>query len=91
MKTTGIKKINTVVYLCFAIIGMIAVNGCKESKLIAEKNGMTLWGENCQRCHFAPASNAFSAEEWKTVGLHMQSRALLTNKERDKIIDFLQN
>lgn len=91
MKTTGIKKITTIALVCYTIIGFIAVNGCKESKSVAEKGGMQLWSENCQRCHIASSSNSFSSEQWKTIGMHMQSRALLTNKERDKIIEFLQN
>jgi hypothetical protein len=32
---------------------------------------------------------AFSHEQWITVGMHMQTRAQLTDKERDKIVAFL--
>jgi nitrate/TMAO reductase-like tetraheme cytochrome c subunit len=70
---------------------LITLNSCVEDKSITEKSGMKLWSENCQRCHNTSSSNTFSAEQWKTIGLHMQGRALLTNMERDKIIEFLQN
>ncbi len=76
------------------IIGTIAVIGliftsCAENAQIAAKSGAQLWAENCQRCHNTPSPAAFSHEQWKTVGLHMQTRAQLTDKERDKIIAFL--
>ncbi len=85
------KNFTAIALVGLAALGFIGINGCVEGKQLAEKNGMKLWSENCQRCHFSPSSNAFSNEEWKTVGMHMQSRALLTSNERDKIIEFLQN
>ena len=91
MKIAYNKKISTIVLVCFGVISLIIVNGCVESKAIAEKSGMKLWSENCSRCHNAPPSSAFSNEEWKTIGMHMQSRAILTKMETDKIITFLQN
>ena len=84
------KKIATIAIICFGIIGLISINGCVESKAVAAKSGAQLWAENCSRCHNMPAPSTFSQEQWKTVGMHMQSRALLTNKERDKIVEFLQ-
>ena len=77
------------------IIGVIAVlalifTSCAENEKIAAKSGAQLWAENCQRCHNTPSPSAFSHEQWKTIGLHMQTRAQLTDKERDKIIAFLQ-
>ena len=85
------KKISTAVLICFGALSLTSINGCIESKNIAEKSGMKLWSENCSRCHNSPSSSAFSNEEWKTIGLHMQSRAILTKTETDKIITFLQN
>ena len=90
MKRASIKKIATEVIICFGVATLVTINGCVESKAIAVKSGAQLWGENCSRCHNAPAPSTFSQEQWKTVGMHMQSRALLTNNERDKIVEFLQ-
>ncbi len=90
MKITSIQKIATIIIICSGIFGLITVNGCVESKQVAAKSGAQLWGENCSRCHNMPAPATFSQEQWKTVGMHMQSRALLTNKEKDKIVEFLQ-
>ena len=91
MKITNIKKVAAIILICIGITGLVTVTGCVESKKISEKSGMNLWSENCQRCHNTSSSTSFSNEQWKTIGMHMQSRALLTNKERDKIIEFLQN
>jgi cytochrome c553 len=90
-KKISIKNILTAVMVCFAITGIIFTNGCIESKKVAAKSGAQLWAENCSRCHNAPAPNTFNDEQWKTVGMHMQSRALLTNNERNKVVEFLQS
>ena len=90
MKITYFNKLTTIIIICLGIFGLISLNSCVESQKVAAKSGAQLWGENCQRCHNAPSPGTFSREEWKTVGMHMQSRALLTNIEKDKIIEFLQ-
>jgi hypothetical protein len=90
MKTSNIKKILSGLFAIVSITGIFLINGCVESKMISEKSGAQLWAENCQRCHNTPAPTTFSDEQWKTVGMHMQSRALLTTTERDKIVEFLQ-
>ena len=68
----------------------MAMNGCKASQQISSKTGVQLWSENCQRCHNTPSPSSFSPEQWETIGLHMQSRALLTDEERIKIVAFLK-
>jgi nitrate/TMAO reductase-like tetraheme cytochrome c subunit len=90
MKATITKKVVTIALVSLGVAGLITVNGCVESKEVAAKSGAQLWAENCSRCHNTPAPTTFSQEQWKTVGMHMQSRALLTNNERDKIVEFLQ-
>ncbi|MBS1532698.1 MAG: cytochrome c [Bacteroidetes bacterium] len=72
------------------IVSLIVLNGCVESKKIADKSGAQLWAENCQRCHNTPSPASFSHGQWVTIGMHMQTRAQLTAKERDKIVAFLQ-
>lgn len=69
---------------------IVIVNGCTASKKVSAKSGAQLWAENCQRCHNIPSPSTFSPEKWETIGMHMQSRALLTDKERDKIVAFLK-
>ena len=90
MKISNYKKIATIVIICLGIAGLVSINGCKESQKVAAKTGAQLWAENCQRCHNTPSPTTFSDEQWKTVGMHMQSRALLTNNERDKVVTFMQ-
>ena len=88
------KKINihNRAWAMIATLGLfitIVIAGCVESQKVAAKSGVQLWAENCQRCHNTPSPASFSHQEWITIGLHMQTRAQLTAKERDKIIEFL--
>ena len=71
------------------IVMSILMNSCVANQKIAAKSGATLWVENCQRCHNTPSPTSFSPEQWVTVGMHMQTRAQITNTERDKIVEFL--
>jgi hypothetical protein len=90
MKNITIKKI-AIMLLAFAAVGFVTtINGCKASQAVLDKSGAQLWGENCRRCHNAPDPSTFSPEHWVTIGMHMQSRALLTDQERDKIVEFLK-
>jgi len=75
----------------FFLLSILFNTGCVESRKIASKSGVQLWAENCQRCHNTPSPSSFSASQWETIGMHMQSRALLTENEKNKIIDFLQS
>jgi len=87
------KKINNKTWVMLAMLTMIIaiiINGCAESKLVAAKSGAQLWAENCQRCHNTPSPSSFSHEQWVTIGMNMQTRAKLTDKEREKIVAFLQ-
>jgi cytochrome c1 len=68
----------------------ITFSGCFTSAKVAAKSGAQLWAENCQRCHNMPSPATFSPEQWETVGMHMQTRAQLTDQERDKIVAFLK-
>ncbi|MEO8861324.1 MAG: cytochrome c [Ginsengibacter sp.] len=91
MKIINNKKL-TVLSLLILVIGsmIVLLNSCTASQKITMKSGAQLWGENCQRCHNTPSPSTFSPEQWETVGMHMQSRALLTDTERDKIVAFLK-
>ncbi len=82
----------TILSLLVVFVGsmIILLNSCTASQKISMKSGAQLWSENCQRCHNTPSPSTFSPEQWETIGMHMQSRALLTNSERDKIVDFLK-
>ena len=58
---------------------------------ISDKTGAQLWGENCVRCHNAPGPGEFSDPAWDIIGLHMRTRANLTETETEKIITFLKD
>jgi hypothetical protein len=85
------KKISLIIaFLLTSTLIITAMNSCKVSQQVAMKTGAQLWAENCQRCHNTPSPSSFSPEQWETIGLHMQTRALITDAEREKIVDFLK-
>ena len=90
MKRINIKSITAILTIAAAMVITISLNACKASQKVLAKPGVQLWAENCQRCHNTPPPNTFSPEQWETIGLHMQSRALLTDTEREKIVAFLK-
>jgi hypothetical protein len=91
MSTLYNKKHTILVILVILLIPlMVIVNSCTTSQKVSAKSGAQLWAENCQRCHNTPSPTTYSPEKWETIGMHMQSRALLTDKERDKIVEFLK-
>jgi hypothetical protein len=89
MKKINLKTRTWIMIALVVIVLSIIASSCAENKKIAAKSGAQLWAENCQRCHNTPSPASFSHEQWVTVGMHMQTRAQLTEKERDKIIAFL--
>jgi hypothetical protein len=91
MKMLKTKNISIVIatILCFVLF-ISLMDSCKPSQKVASKMGVQLWAENCQRCHNTPSSSTFSPEQWETIGMHMQTRALITESERKKIVEFLK-
>ncbi len=79
------------------IVLVIFISGCMLSRKTQDKtalgsiSGLKLWEQNCSRCHNSPNPAAFSDEEWEVVGAHMRVRAYLTEKETDKIVEFLKS
>jgi hypothetical protein len=90
MKMVRANKIVLLAFLGSCLLAIATINACKPSMKITAKSGAQLWAENCQRCHNTPSPSTFSPEQWETVGLHMQSRALLTDTEKNKIVEFLK-
>ena len=87
------KKSILISALTILIISLSSVlfNGCSESKKVADKSGIQLWGENCARCHNIPSPGEFNNDNWEIVGMHMRVRANLLQPEIDKIVDFLKS
>lgn len=85
------KSIMGILITGIAVLLFLSISGCFTSEKVAAKSGAQLWAENCSRCHNTPSPDAFSSEQWKTVGMHMQTRAQLTDAERDKIVAFLSS
>jgi hypothetical protein len=89
MKAYKIKNITWILIAGLGILVILILNSCVESQRVAAKSGAQLWAENCQRCHNTPSPTSFSHDQWITIGMHMQTRAQLTDKEREKIVSFL--
>ncbi len=62
-----------------------------EEEFKIEKSGALLWGEVCNRCHLAPSPADYNDTDWETISLHMRVRANLTEKEIQKIEEFLKS
>jgi len=90
MKIITIKRLILISIFGFGITTVMTITGCKASQMVTDKSGAQLWAENCQRCHNTPSPSTFSPDQWETVGLHMQSRSLITDEERSKIVGFLK-
>jgi cytochrome c1 len=86
------KKMTLISLTLLAWVGAIIIfnNGCAVSQKVTAKSGSQLWGENCIRCHNAPASDEYSGAEWEVIGMHMKQRANLTDDEMNKIVTFLK-
>ena len=90
MKNLLKNKIGFLATLGFAFVSALTIASCVASQKVANKSGAQLWGENCQHCHNTPTATTFSGDQWETIGMHMQTRALITEQERTKIVEFLQ-
>ena len=90
MKNLHNKKITLIAFFLIAVSVAVILNGCKASEQVTAKSGAQLWAENCQRCHNTPSPSTFSHDQWETIGIHMQSRALITDQEKEKIVAFLK-
>lgn len=86
----SLRAVSGIVVTGFALLVAVALHSCKASQAVAAKSGAQLWAENCQRCHNTPSPSTFSADQWQTVGMHMQTRSLITEDEKKKIIAFLK-
>lgn len=83
-------KRNTIIISATAVITLFGLIASCVTAKVSDKSGTQLWGENCQRCHNAPSSNAFSNAQWETINSHMRQRAMLTEEEYKKITQFMQ-
>jgi hypothetical protein len=90
MKKAPIKIASVLFVIGLGLFITLTFIGCKASQQVSAKTGVQLWAENCQRCHNTPSPTTFSPEQWETVGMHMQTRALITNDEKTKIVNFLK-
>jgi hypothetical protein len=88
---TKIKIKTVVAILAIAISTSAVINGCKVPESIAAKSGAQLWGENCNRCHNAPDPHTFSDDQWDAAVEHMHQKAILTDVEAKKIVEFLKS
>lgn len=79
------KRVVVIIFITSVIIG------CATMTNIADRSGSELWGQNCGRCHNSPPSSTYSADQWEVLVLHMKTRALITDVEKDKIVAFLKS
>ena len=90
MKNIRIKYTTWTIIAGIGMLLAVVGGSCVESQKVRAKSGAQLWAENCQRCHNTPSPSSFSRDQWITIGMHMQTRAQLTDEERDKVVAFLR-
>jgi hypothetical protein len=91
MKYVVKNKIGFISMAGAVVVLALTIASCAASQKVAAKSGAQLWAENCQHCHNTPTPGSFSGDQWITIGMHMQTRALITEDERNKIVEFLQS
>lgn len=83
-------KRNTIIAASAVMLTMgLIIESCVSTK-VTDKSGTQLWSENCQRCHNTPPASAFTNTQWEVINTHMRQRAMLTESESKKILEFLQ-
>ena len=83
------KRNTIIIILSLITAGLVFIQSCVSTK-VTDKSGTQLWSENCQRCHNTPPSSAFTNTQWEVINTHMKQRAMLTDTESKKILEFLQ-
>ena len=83
------KRNTVIIFLTLLVVIGFIIQSCVSTK-VADKSGTQLWSENCQRCHNTPPSSAFTNNQWETINTHMKNRAMLTDAEAKKILEFMQ-
>ncbi len=82
------RNILIIVFAIIITMGLVFAS-CISSK-VTDKSGSQLWAQNCMRCHNSPPSSAFTNTQWNIISSHMRQRAMLTETESKKILEFLQ-
>ena len=83
------KRNTIIIILSLITAGLVFIQSCVSTK-VTDKSGTQLWSENCQRCHNTPPSSAFTNTQWEVTITHMRQRAMLTETEYKKILEFMQ-
>jgi cytochrome c553 len=84
------KKIITAIMMVAAVTTIaILSNSCSATKGV-ETSGSDLWENYCGRCHNAPPTSMYTAEQWEVLGTHMKMRAQIRDDEVQKIVAFLK-
>lgn len=85
------KRINQIITgIAAAVVAVIVILSCASSR-ITDRGGAQLWGENCTRCHYTPPTTLYTNDQWDVIGTHMQLRAVLTDDEAKKVIEFIKS
>jgi len=61
-----------------------------EKKTRKQLSGAELYAMHCNRCHPERYATERTAEQWKTILLHMRTRANLPAQQAKEILKFLQ-
>ncbi|MFQ5703216.1 MAG: c-type cytochrome [Gemmatimonadales bacterium] len=60
------------------------------STAAAQRSGVELWSQNCNRCHTAQPPIRYTANDWESIIASMKLNARLTDDEAEAILEFLK-
>jgi cytoskeletal protein RodZ len=63
----------------------------QQSAQSAQKSGVQLWADNCDRCHNIRPPDSYSDAQWDVAVLHMRIRANLAAEDARAIVEYLKS
>ena len=72
----------------FAIVAFAASGDAKPAK--KKLTGQELYAINCNRCHAERYATERTPAQWKTIMLHMRTRAQIPASQAKEILKYLQ-
>lgn len=81
-------RLIVLLFLPFLLTGLIGGKSLASSG--KERTGAELYTMRCGQCHVERYPTERTGAQWKTIMLHMRTRASLTGEDAKKILKYLQ-
>ncbi len=89
---TGVSLLVLAAALCMVSTACVSAADAKPKRKTAKKqpDGAELYRINCARCHSERYPTERTDAQWKTIMLHMRTRAQIPAKDAKAILKYLQ-